>query len=603
MRTSKSLLRRLLFLFALYPSVAFSQAPVSDDTFSSADRKANYGDKDYLAVQGPGSTAFIRFDLSRLPQGITGEQVNKATVRLWVSAVTHPGSFDVVRVASSWSEDTLTGINLPLLGMTDVRNVQVAKESKDHYLVVDVTDLVRDWVNNAQMNYGIALVPVGNVSVAFDSKENSVNSHDAELDVQLEKVGPMGPQGPQGSAGLVGPAGPVGVTGPQGPTGPQGAQGPKGDAGATGAQGPAGSAGAQGVKGDTGATGLQGPQGVPGPLGPIGATGAVGPAGPIGATGPQGPTGPQGAQGLKGDAGVTGSQGPAGPAGPQGVPGQLGPTGATGAVGATGPMGATGPQGPAGPQGAQGPKGDTGATGAQGLVGPAGPQGTAVLPYPDNPPATPSVFDDEFNSGTSLKSLWVGPNGTVADGENVTSSVAAWDVNRTIPDWLSVRLSNPGGASFVIQQSSVPSGPFSCTMKFSAAGFSNFMGVYLYFMNGMSGAATDGVRPGVEFNPSALAYQTVQATFSTKDSGTWTFTRAGHVIPMWGTFYLHVKYDGTNWRMWISPNAVSWFEVTSGSYAKPFNVTAIDISMKLNGAATDSRFGVDWIRFNWLTLP
>ena len=181
MRNSSSFLRGLAFLLVLYPSFLFSQAPVSDDTFSSADRKANYGDKDYLAVQSPASTAYIRFDLSRLPQGITGEQINKATVRLWVSAVTQPGSLDVVRVASSWNEDTLQGNNLPLLGITDVHNVQVSKESKNHYLVIDLTDLVRDWVNNAQMNYGIALVPAGNISAAFDSKENGTNSHDAEL--------------------------------------------------------------------------------------------------------------------------------------------------------------------------------------------------------------------------------------------------------------------------------------------------------------------------------------------------------------------------------------------------------------------------------------
>src|SRR5262249_8729732 len=128
-------MRALFFLLALYPSILFAQEPVSDDTFSSADRKANYGDKDYLAVHGPGTTAFIRFDLSRLAQGIIGDQINKATIRLWVSAVTHPGSFDVVRVASSWNEDTLQGNNLPSLGITDVRNVEVSKESKSHYLV------------------------------------------------------------------------------------------------------------------------------------------------------------------------------------------------------------------------------------------------------------------------------------------------------------------------------------------------------------------------------------------------------------------------------------------------------------------------------------
>ncbi|PYY15738.1 MAG: hypothetical protein DMG61_06325, partial [Acidobacteria bacterium] len=144
------------------------------------------------------------------------------------------GSFDVVRVASSWNEDTLQGNNLPSLGITDVRNVEVSKQSKNHYLVIDVTELVRDWVNNTQPNYGIALVPAGDISVAFDSKENGSNSHDAELNVQLEKIGPIGPQGFQGPRGAVGPAGAAGS---------QGAPGPQGPTGATGAIGPAGPSG------------------------------------------------------------------------------------------------------------------------------------------------------------------------------------------------------------------------------------------------------------------------------------------------------------------------------------------------------------------------
>ena len=315
---------------------------------------------------------------------------------------------------------------------------------------------------------------------------------------------------------------------------------------------------------------------------------------PPGAAGPQGPAGGTGPQGPKGDTGATGAQGLAGPQGSQGI---QGPAGGTGPQGPKGDTGATGAQGTAGPQGLQGIQGPAG------LQGPAGPQGPVALPYPDNPPANPSAYDDEFNSGTSLNAIWAGPNGTVADGENVTSSVAGWDVNNTIPDWLNVHLSNTGGASFIIQQAALPAVPFSCTMKFSMASSANFTGVYLYFMNGTSGTATDGVRQGIEFNGSTTAFQTVQATFSTKDSGGWTFGRSRRLIPSVGTYYLHVKYDGANWRTWVSQDAVSWLEVTSGNYPKSFTVRAVDISIKLNGAIADSRFGVDWIRFNWLTLP
>ena len=524
--TAKHFVAALIFAAFLSSASMFAQAPASDDTFCSNDWNANFGKLPYLVVQGPSSTTYIRFDLSHLPPGATGDEVRKATVRLFVSGVTHPGSFDVLRVSSAWSEHNLDRSTQPLLGVTEVSNVAVSTQTKDHYLILDVTSLVKDWINKVQPNYGIALVPNGEVSIALDSKENNQTSHDPELNVVLADVGPQGPQGVQGPQGLQGLQGPQGIQGPAGPQGP---------------------------KGDTGATGAVGPQGA------------------------QGPVGPAGPQGLKGDAGANGATGPQGP---------------TGATGAQGPAGATGIQGSIGPVGLQGPAGP---------AGPAGPQGP--LPYPDNPPANPSPYDDEFNSGTSLKSIWAGPSATVADGESVTSSVVGWDVNSSIPDWLNVHLSNTGGASFIIQQAVVPPGPFSCTMKFSMASYANYTGVYLYFMNGTSGTATDGIRPGIEFNPSASPFQTVQATFSTKDSGWWIFGRSGLVIPSLGTYYMHVKYDGVNWRMWVSPNAISWFEVTTGNYAKSFTVRAVDIAIKLNGAAADSHFGVDWIRFNWLTLP
>ena len=335
-----------VIVFAVFMSGAslFAQAPASDDTFTSNEWDANFGKLSFLVVQGPSSSTYIRFDLSSLPPGVTGDEVRKATIRLYVSGVTHPGTFNVHRVGSAWTERKMSGQSQPLLGAIELNNVEVSQQSKEHYLTLDITPLVRDWLSQAQPNYGIALVPNGEISVAFDSKENNQTSHDPQLNVVLADAGPRGPQG------LQGPAGPQGLQGPKGDTGATGAAGPQGPQGVTGPAGPAGPQGLQGLKGDTGATGATGPQG---------------------AAGPQGPAGPQG---LKGDTGAQGAVGPAGPAGPQGTQGPKGDTGATGPAGA---------QGPAGPQGPQG------IMGAQGPVGPQGPAGSAgsavganVAPFP-----------------------------------------------------------------------------------------------------------------------------------------------------------------------------------------------------------------------------
>jgi hypothetical protein len=115
--------------------------------------------------------------------------------------------------------------------------VYVGTNLKDRYLIVDVTSLVRAWLDG-EPNNGMALVPMGAVSAAFDSKENRTTGHDPELNIVLKggagSVGPMGPQGPQGPQGIQGA---TGATGPMGPMGPQGL---KGDTGATGATGPMG---------------------------------------------------------------------------------------------------------------------------------------------------------------------------------------------------------------------------------------------------------------------------------------------------------------------------------------------------------------------------
>src|SRR5205807_1694087 len=131
----------------------------------------------------------------------------------------------------------------------------VPVSSVQTFVVIDVTQLIKDWLDGLPNN-GIALV--GNstsLSAQFDSKENGNTSHESQLEVSLINPGPQGPTGATGSQG------PTGATGPQGQQGPQGL---KGDPGATGPQGPQGPLG---PKGDTGATGPQGPPG-PGQIGP-----------------------------------------------------------------------------------------------------------------------------------------------------------------------------------------------------------------------------------------------------------------------------------------------------------------------------------------------
>ncbi len=254
-RSARLILRSGGLWFGLATVLAFSpmaraQAPVTDDSYVQlSSPTTNFGAKTELIVDNPGTTSFLRFNLSSLPSGITGATVTRASLRIFVTNVSSAGSFDVYRVNGAWTERTITFNKRPALGTVIATAVPVSVSNKNQYLEVDVTAAVQDWVNGALANNGIALVTNSSLlNVSFDSKESTTTSHDPELLISLN--------------GLLGPRGPAGFQGVQGPSGPQGPQGPQGTTGATGSAGP------QGPTGPTGPQGLQGPQGprAPNPL-------------------------------------------------------------------------------------------------------------------------------------------------------------------------------------------------------------------------------------------------------------------------------------------------------------------------------------------------
>ncbi len=160
--------------------------PLVGDAYSGG---ASTGSKKTLVVKGSGSvTTFLQFDLSTapggpLPAGTSGSHVTKATLILGVNKVSVPGSFNVVRVVAPWTEATV-GAG-PALGAVAASAVPLAASDGDTFKAVDVTLLVRDWVNGTA-NYGLAVAPNdANVAATFDSKESTSTSHVAQLDIVL----------------------------------------------------------------------------------------------------------------------------------------------------------------------------------------------------------------------------------------------------------------------------------------------------------------------------------------------------------------------------------------------------------------------------------
>ena len=307
-----------------------------------APNASNYGSgMDLRVFKGNGRIArtFLKFGLETLPPGTSANDVTQAWLRFWVNSnSTIAGSITLSPVTTPWDEDTLKDNSTGAFTFGAPKLSELPVASVGNFISVDVTVLVKVWLDGTLKNEGIEIRPGANTTIlnlAFDSKESDQTSHEPRLEMSLSKIGPLGPIGPIGPRGV---AGPVGPAGPAGPTGPTGAAGPTGPRGIQGADGTNWFSSTGVPREDLGAPSdfyvdlsngniwqktnsegnlvwtvlgnIRGPQGPAGLEGPEGATGAAG------IPGPPGMSGPAGLPGLTGPPGEIGPQGPAGPPGP-----------------------------------------------------------------------------------------------------------------------------------------------------------------------------------------------------------------------------------------------------------------------------------------------
>jgi len=188
-----------LIVMTALASGTFAQTALHADahtSFTSANQ--NYGTNPALSVSAT-NTAYVRFEIARtLPAGTKGDDVAKATVQFYLSKVTNAGKLDLYPILGDWDEKTISANNAPPLGPLAVTTQQINKDAQGNYVVIDITDLVKQWLGdgtgqNALPNYGFAMTPhpVGTgtpelANVNFDSKENAQTSHDGSLSIQLE---------------------------------------------------------------------------------------------------------------------------------------------------------------------------------------------------------------------------------------------------------------------------------------------------------------------------------------------------------------------------------------------------------------------------------
>jgi TGF-beta propeptide len=194
-----------LMLVLLATAVAHAQLTPSGDAYTNtADPTTNYGAKTLLDVESASQTTYIQFNLSSIPSGYTGADITQATLKIYVSAVTKAGSFNVDYVNGTWSEGTIDANSAPALGSTIAASVPLTTADKNQYILINVTAAVQAWLNGSQANDGIALVGNSPLNASFDSKENTTTSHPAELDIVFAGGGGITGITTAGGSGLIG---------------------------------------------------------------------------------------------------------------------------------------------------------------------------------------------------------------------------------------------------------------------------------------------------------------------------------------------------------------------------------------------------------------
>ncbi|MEI8061655.1 MAG: DNRLRE domain-containing protein, partial [Candidatus Berkelbacteria bacterium] len=259
----KAFMVAMSLLFAGIGNLVYAGPVLLQDAYTATGYSAtlNYGSSPSLLVSSTKTgittstqNSFLQFSVNPyVPTGIIGKDIAKATLNIFVNSVTTAGSFNVSSVTGIWSEETIKGNNNPVVGLKVAGPIAITTASARHWISIDITNQVKDWLDGIGINNGLALIATNGTNVSFDSKESAAFSQAPEIDIIMERSsGIQGLKGDIGPIGDIGAIGPIGLTGPIGPAGTTGATG---SIGATGAQGPIGPIGPAGVKGDTGLTG------------------------------------------------------------------------------------------------------------------------------------------------------------------------------------------------------------------------------------------------------------------------------------------------------------------------------------------------------------
>ncbi len=180
----------ILFIGAVSTYADTLTLPVTDDaTVLEFLPDTNVGANNHVRaddVVGQGRLGFFKFDTATLAE-YRGSDIVSAHLKLYVNIMDSPGEVEFASVEGSWNESAITASNMPPVNAVVEANHVFITEEIGTTIVVDITDLVKAWVDGTAANNGLAMRPTTEslVDVRIPSKEYVDLDQPAEIVVDV----------------------------------------------------------------------------------------------------------------------------------------------------------------------------------------------------------------------------------------------------------------------------------------------------------------------------------------------------------------------------------------------------------------------------------
>jgi len=165
------------------PAIAFAGISTWQDAYTTTvSPTSNFAASPTLNIS-PTDTTYLHFNVGKLtPPGYTSANVAKAILKVYVKDITAPGNLVIKRITSPWQE-TVTGLTAPTLSGAKL-TLPVGINNKSRWLEYNITFFVKNWLDGTGIpNLGIALKSAAGLAIKIDSKENTAESHEPQLEI------------------------------------------------------------------------------------------------------------------------------------------------------------------------------------------------------------------------------------------------------------------------------------------------------------------------------------------------------------------------------------------------------------------------------------